>query len=225
MSVAFLIYNLVRTLRVRLGVVRESCICVGNQVVQVIPQGAKTVAIGTPLVSLGTEATCITRYQGDLLGISVGPAMDRLHYFSAAMVSLARGLNDTPKIAAILWVSSHWTTLPCLCVVALFMALGGVLSARKVAQTLSQKITPMNPGQGLVANGVTSAIVVLASLLGLPVSTTHVCCGTLFGIGWVNGEGHWKMIRAIVMAWLSTLPVAAAIGAMVMGLLRLVGIP
>ena len=65
--------------------------------------------------------------------------------------------------------------------------MGGLLAARRVAETLSRKITPMNHSQGLTANLVTSLVVIGASRFGLPVSTTHVSCGSLFGLGAITG--------------------------------------
>ena len=66
----------------------------------------------------------------------------------------------------------------------------------------------MNHGQGLTASLVTAGLVVAASPLGLPVSTTHVSCGALFGIGAVNGEARWRVIGQVLVAWVTTLPVA-----------------
>ena len=63
--------------------------------------------------------------------------------------------------------------------VALGMAVGGLLNARKVAETMSNKITKLNHGQGFTANLVTSILVIFASKLGMPVSTTHVSVGSL----------------------------------------------
>lgn len=71
----------------------------------------------------------------------------------------------------------------------------------------------MNPGQGLTANLITSALVLAASPLGLPLSTTHVSVGALFGIGAVTKQAKWKTVAGIFAAWLVTLPVAALLGA------------
>jgi PiT family inorganic phosphate transporter len=97
--------------------------------------------------------------------------------------------------------------------VAVVMALGGILNARRVAETMSRKITQMNPGQGFTANLVTSLLVTTASCFGLPVSTTQVSVGSLFGIGVVNGTANRRMIAAILLAWMTTLPLAALLGA------------
>ena len=102
----------------------------------------------------------------------------------------------------------------------LVMAAGGILNARRVAETMSRKITTMNPGQGFTANLVTSLLVAGASRLGLSVSTTHVAVGSLFGIGLVNRTTNAKMIRTILLAWVTTLPIGAALAAGLYLLLR-----
>jgi PiT family inorganic phosphate transporter len=71
----------------------------------------------------------------------------------------------------------------------------------------------MNHGQGFTANVVTGLIVIGASRFGLPVSTTHVSCGSLFGIGAVTGQAHKKTIATILLAWFVTLPIAAGLAA------------
>jgi PiT family inorganic phosphate transporter len=71
----------------------------------------------------------------------------------------------------------------------------------------------MEPDQGLWANLVTSFLVIFASKWGMPVSTTHVSCGALFGIGLANGQAHWIVIRTILLAWVLTLPTAALLSA------------
>ncbi|HSL53318.1 MAG TPA: inorganic phosphate transporter [Pyrinomonadaceae bacterium] len=80
---------------------------------------------------------------------------------------------------------------------------------------MSKKITPLNPGQGLTANLVTSSLVILASRFGLPVSTTHVSVGSLFGIGLITGEANRHVVSGILMSWVLTLPIAAMLGAVI----------
>ena len=100
------------------------------------------------------------------------------------------------------------------------MAVGGLLNARKVVETMSRKITPMNPGQGFTANLITGLLVVVASRFGLPVSTTHVSVGSIFGIGTVTRQAHWITIRHILLAWVGTLPIAVTLGALFVDLFR-----
>ena len=124
------------------------------------------------------------------------------------MVSFARGLNDTPKIVALLLVMSAFSLKGGIFIVAVAMAIGGLLNAKRVALTMSKRITKMNHGQGFSANLVTSFLVIFASKWGLPVSTTHVSCGSLFGIGLVNRKANFSLIRKIILAWFLTLPLA-----------------
>jgi PiT family inorganic phosphate transporter len=147
-----------------------------------------------------------------MLGLEAAPVLDGLHYLSAGAVGFARGLNDTPKIVALLLTANILATDLELASVAALMALGGMLSARRVAGTMSRRITRMNAGQGFAANLVTSVLVVLASLAGLPVSTTHVSVGALFGIGVVNGTARKGTALAIVLEWITTLPLGALLG-------------
>ncbi|MCH8264051.1 MAG: inorganic phosphate transporter, partial [Proteobacteria bacterium] len=99
------------------------------------------------------------------------------------------------------------------------MAAGGLLSAYRVATTMSKKISAINHGQGFSANLVTSFLVIIASKFGVPVSTTHVSVGAIFGIGMLSGNQDRKVVRSILLSWLITLPVAAMISALVYGLI------
>ena len=74
---------------------------------------------------------------------------------------------------------------------------------------MSKKISKMNDGQALTANLVTSMLVIGASRLGMPVSTTHVSVGAITGIGLVNGSADRSVLSANLLSWLLTLPVAA----------------
>lgn len=144
--------------------------------------------------------------------------MNTLHYLSAAIVSFARGLNDTPKIVGLLLVVQALNVELGILAIATAMAAGGLLNARKVAITMSKRISRMNEGQALAANAVTGLLVILASRFGLPVSTTHVSVGAISGIGLANGSAHKGVIGAIFAAWLLTLPVAAILGALLYAL-------
>jgi PiT family inorganic phosphate transporter len=215
-AVTTLGYPLLHHARMRLGVTEHTCLCVGKRTVEVVPAGSYAAVVQRAeqlSVTLGDTVVCRSRYRGHFLGIEASAALDRLHYLSAGAVSFARGLNDTPKIAALLLVAPLFGGVGSVLVVALPMALGGMLSARRVAEVMSRKITPMNHGQGFIANLVTSLIVIGASRFGMPVSTTHVSCGALFGIGTVTRQARLRMIATILSAWVTTLPVAAVLGA------------
>lgn len=137
----------------------------------------------------------------------------RIHFLSSGTVCFARALNDTPKIAAILLVSAELSSELAISLVAFSMALGGIIHSKKIAETLSHRVTSMNEAQGLLANMTTGVLVIGASRLGLPVSTTHVACGSLFGIGTYTQQADYKVIRSIILSWVMTLPVSALLGA------------
>lgn len=213
-----LLYPIFESLRRWLGIARETCVCIGEEVrvIATDPQPGRTAAAVTsplPTITVGTKEECFERYAGSLIGIDAQVALDRFHYLSAGAVSFARGLNDTPKILALL-VAGH-ALVPSIgpALVGLVIAAGGLLSARRVAETMSHRITEMNHGQGFSANLVTAFLVIVASRWGLPVSTTHVSCGSLFGIGLVSGRARWRTISGILLAWLTTLPAAALLAA------------
>ncbi len=138
--------------------------------------------------------------------------IDVLHVMSGAAVCFARGLNDTPKIVALLIASWAIGIQYPMLAVAVAMVLGGIINGKKVAMTMSKKITPMSHNHGLGANLVTGFLVIFATRMGVPVSTTHVSTGSIFGIGTLNGNANRNMIVSILWAWVFTLPLAAVLG-------------
>ncbi len=150
---------------------------------------------------------------------SRGPVLDVLHFASSGAASFARGLNDTPKMVALLAAVPDLPLNWSFGIVAVMIALGGLLDADHVAETLAKKVTAMNAGQGFAASLATATLVTTASLHSLPVSTTHVSVGALLGIGVTTRQARWKTIGEILLAWVSTVPCAAALGAVAYGLI------
>lgn len=219
LTLAALFYPVFRLIRIRLNITKENCLCVGEKIrVVPIPQPASVLAFSalrSVEPSIDTEVECFQRYNGRFFGLSVQKLLDGAHYASAGAVSFARGLNDTPKIFALLFSLKLLGVKGGLLAVAVGIALGGLLNARRVAQTVGRKITGMNHGQGLTANLVTAFLVIFASRLGVPVSTTHVSVGSLFGIGMVSGKADYKVISEVILSWVLTLPVAAVLSGLI----------
>lgn len=214
------LYVVLRWSRLKLGISKEWCLCIGEERTRVpIPQPGSVFAVEAdpPTLSacVGETSHCEQRYAGRFLGVHCQQLMDAGHVLSAGVVSFARGLNDTPKIAALLLILPALGTRSGLVAVAVAMAVGGLLNSRKIAETMSHKITGMNHGQGFSANLATGILVTSASLFGLPVSTTHVSVGALFGIGLTNRRADLKVVRNILLSWIVTLPCAATLGAIV----------
>lgn len=198
----------------------DECLCLGQAEARAIPVGdpswAQAVAVVPSALSIGSgsRAECEQRYTAATLRFRPMALVDGAHILSAGAVCFARAVNDTPKIAAILLASSGPAgPSACFVLVALAMILGGVLQSRKVAETMSRRITPISPPQGLAANLVTASLVLGASHFGAPVSTTHVSVGSLFGLGLASRSGRWKTILRILATWITTLPLALAFSA------------
>jgi inorganic phosphate transporter, PiT family len=206
------------------GLSNDSCLCIvsapGNGAA-VTPSGVVLVESTPGLrVIMDQQIACEQPLSGTILGLNGPRVLAAAHYLSAGAVSFARGLNDTPKIVALGLVAAGLEMAWSIILIGLVMAMGSIIDAHKVADTVSKRITAMDPEQGLTANLITSSLVVFASKWGMPVSTTHVSCGALFGIGIANGQAHWKMIRTILTAWVVTLPMAALVSGVIYTLLR-----
>lgn len=206
-----LIYSLFKFARVSLGVEHQMCLCVGKKAEPVCVQPDGAVVLKSTGVSIAVDQieNCRQFYSGKILGFDAQRIVDKLHFFSAGAVSFARGLNDTPKIVALLLVMDVFSLKFGVIIAAMTMAIGGLLNAKKVARTMSKRITRMNHGQGFSANLVTAILIIFVSKWGMPVSTTHVSCGSLFGIGLVNKKANLSVIKQIILAWVLTLPIAA----------------
>jgi PiT family inorganic phosphate transporter len=189
-------------------------------VIEVAERVAPQSRISSLRLTVAHKAECEGRYAGRVFGIPGQRVVDVGHFVSAGVVSFARGLNDTPKIAAVLLASPILGPQASLVAVAAAMAIGGFVGARRVAETMSHKVTTMSTGQGLSASLATGSLVLAASVAGLPVSTTHVSVGSLVGIGAMNGQADFSVIRNIVLSWVATLPIAAVLSALVYLLAR-----
>lgn len=203
------VYLIFKGMRVASGVESEDCVCVGEELIPVVNSQNMATATSSITFAVDSIADCKRRYQGAVMGIEARSAVDTLHFLSAGAVSFSRGLNDTPKIAALLLVSGAAHIHLNLLLVAAAMAAGGLLNSRRVADTVSHKLTDMSPGQGLSSNLATALLVTTASVHGLPVSTTHVSVGALLGMGTVTGQAKWKTVRPILASWVITLPCGA----------------
>ena len=207
-----------------LGIDSKSCICIDRQWVPswLASRSGKGAAGATTAVPAGFSVTvgeakdCRAASPAAGVSIDVASALSIGHIASASAVGFARGLNDTPKILGLVAISPLLPLPAAALAVALAMSAGGLLAARRVAHTMAERITPMSPSEGLTANLATSLLVIAASRLSLPVSTTHVSTGSIFGIGAAGGGLRWATASGIVAAWVTTLPLAAGLAALMM---------
>lgn len=225
---ALTLYRVFSGFREYFGLKKETCLCVGKArkivpLYQLAPAGQdfylKQHHGGQLQFKVAEEVICQDLYAGKFAGMRLQRILDYAHIASASIVSFARGLNDTPKIAALAVAVSALNIDFGMLAIGIAIAVGGIVNARRVAETISHRITSLTHGQGFSANLVTGLLVILASRFGIPVSTTHVSIGAIFGIGMVSDQRDLSVIRDIVLSWLGTLPVAVLLSALSYGLL------
>lgn len=148
-----------------------------------------------------------------------------LHLLSSAAYSLSHGLNDAQKTMGIITVLlystgylsgafevPHWVAISCY----LAIALGTLSGGWKIIETMGSRITKLSQHQGFSASTGGSIMVFTASLLGIPVSTTHTITGCVIGAGTARRASavRWGVARSVMVAWIITIPASAAVGAM-----------
>ena len=155
-----------------------------------------------------------------------------LHLLSSAAYSLSHGLNDAQKTMGIITVLlystgylsgefevPHWVAISCYVAIALGTATGGW----RIIETMGSRITKLSQHQGFSASTAGSIVIFGASLLGIPVSTTHTITGSIIGAGVARRASavRWGVAREVVTAWVITIPASAAVGALFYGLTTL----
>jgi PiT family inorganic phosphate transporter len=162
-----------------------------------------------------------------------------MQILSSSWVSFSHGSNDATKVMGIIIIFlaaqqslgvdayvdkfgfPYWVILAC----AAAMAVGTFLSVKsfRLIRTLGEKITKLHPINGFSAECGGAIVIQLASVFGLPVSTTHVVTSAVTGTGLANQLGgvSWKVFRGIMLAWVVTLPFCAAVAAIIYYILNL----
>ncbi|MET8146219.1 inorganic phosphate transporter [Sphaerisporangium sp. NPDC005288] len=144
---------------------------------------------------------------------------------SASLVSLAHGTNDAQKTMGIITLAliaggvvSKEAGPPLWVIVcsASAIALGTYLGGWRVIRTLGKGLTEIETPQGFAAETSSAAVIFASSHFGFPLSTTHVCTGSVIGSGLGKrlSEVRWGVAARMLLAWLVTLPAAAAVGAL-----------
>jgi PiT family inorganic phosphate transporter len=164
--------------------------------------------VGLPSLVIAEHGACDRG--GPALRWSLSRFLDRLHVASAMSICFARGVNDTPKLAALLLAAQMVGRPASVALIGIVMAAGGLVYAARVAQTMSHRLNRMDATQGLAANLITATLVLFASKLGMPVSTTHVSVGSIAGVGAGARTLDWPALRGVLLSWAATLPLAAA---------------
>lgn len=170
----------------------------------------------------GDSTTAVAVEQVATTKLVPSPAANAVHWASGGLIGFARGWNDTPKIAALCLLAFPHHIGGGFAIVTVAMALGGLISGRKVLDTMARKLTPLPLPESVTASLTTAALVCLASWQGLPVSTTHVSTGAIIGAGLKNDPQSvkWKKVVEIGLSWIITLPAAGVLAAAARFLIR-----
>lgn len=161
---------------------------------------------------------CDSPQAGLTHGITV--SVDHMHWLTSGLLSFSRGLNDTPKLIAIvmpfLMLEDHIAPAWLFFWGAMAMGAGSWIAGKNITEVLGFNVTKMNHEQGFSANLVSSFLVIVASRFGLPVSTTHVSSSAIMGVGMASKKGlNMKTVKAMLFAWLVTAPVAGLFAALI----------
>ena len=152
----------------------------------------------------------------------------RLQLLSAAAFSLNHGGNDAQKTMGVILVllysqgylgdhfpDAHeipkWVVFGCY----LAMGIGTMSGGWRIVKTMGMRLTKLRPFGGFCAESGGTMGILLATILGIPVSTTHTITGGIVGVGSLSNRGkvRWGVAGRIVWAWIFTIPASAAIGA------------
>ena len=203
----------------------QYCICVETRPTSLVPASASVTmlsgdpssvaVVDAPTVVVDDTASCERTTVSTRVGLT-----DAAHWGTSAALSFARGLNDNPKIVALGLGAAAAVGLDSLWIFvagAAAMGLGSYWYGRRVTNTLAERVTKIDPLEGLSASTVAASLVLLASFVALPVSTTHVSTGAIVGAGLRSGAQaiRWRTVSNLIAAWIITVPAAGLLAAAV----------
>ncbi len=193
--------------------------------------GAISIAATAGLLGFGASFVLLRRIPVTATGINPEKALYLsaenifvyLQILTACLVAFAHGANDVANaigpVAAVISALSTHSVQSHAAIPSWLLALGGagiVLGLAtwgwRVIETVGERITELTPTRGFCAEFGTAATVLLASKLGLPISTTHALVGAIFGVGMARGLQalNLQMVKEIVLSWVVTIPLCAA---------------
>lgn len=162
---------------------------------------------------------------------NVTKVFSKLQIVSAALMALNHGSNDAQKSMGIITMAllsgglipvfnvPLWVKLAC----ALSMALGTSIGGWKIIKTMGQNMAKLAPVNGFAAETGAAAVIFTATMLKVPVSTTHIISTSIMGVGASKrlSSVRWVVAKNIVWAWVLTIPVCAIISALVFAIIRM----
>jgi PiT family inorganic phosphate transporter len=221
------------------GVVGSAFVAEGPEAVQGAGIVEKVIvpALVAPVLALGVTALAISlayrivgrRHPGPVTrGFRLGQIV------TGGLFSLSHGTNDAQKTMGILFLAlvangnlSPSADVPTWVVLsaATAIALGTYVGGWRIIRTMGSRIIKMDPAQGFAAQGTGAAVILSASHVGFPLSTTHVMSGAIMGAGAAKrlSAVRWGVAGNIVVAWVLTLPGAALVGGLTYAVVALFG--
>jgi PiT family inorganic phosphate transporter len=152
----------------------------------------------------------------------------RLQLFSAGIYSFSHGTNDAQKTMGIITpllfsigyfgasVDPNNLPVPIWVILSAHaaIALGTLAGGWRIVKTMGHRITKLRPVHGFAAETAGAATILGASIAGIPVSTTHVICSSIMGVGATKrlSAVRWGIARNIVWVWILTIPISALLG-------------
>lgn len=156
--------------------------------------------------------------------------MGKSQLVSASFMAFTHGMNDAQNAMGIItiallssgFISSFEVPFWVMASSALFMGLGTYYGGRKVIHTMGNKIVKIKPMHGFAAETTSGGVILVCSLMGIPISTTHVISTAIMGVGSVKrfSAVRWGIVKHIVITWILTIPIAGAIGALLYYLIQ-----
>ncbi len=157
----------------------------------------------------------------------------RLQLVSSGLFSIGHGLNDSQKVMGIIAAALYaaytknnidmgihsigqmpdWVAFSCFTMISLGTMMGGW----RIIKTMGSRITKVTPLEGVAAETAGALTLYLTELLKIPVSTTHTITGSIIGVGAVKrlSAVRWGVTRSLMVAWILTIPVSAALAAII----------
>ena len=147
-----------------------------------------------------------------------------LQVFTASGFAFSHGSNDIANaigpFAAVLGILISGTiektsAVPAIALLTFGVAMIGGLwfIGKEVINTVGHGLTKIHPASGFAAELAAACVVMIASISGIPVSSTHILIGAVLGIGFANSDANWSAMKPIGMAWAVTLPAAGGASA------------
>ena len=154
----------------------------------------------------------------------VDKSFRRLQLLSASLYSLGHGGNDAQKTIGIIWMlllaagmMKTGESVPVWVIVSCYLSigLGTMFGGWRIVKTMGQRITKLRPVGGFCAETGGAVTLFMATMLGIPVSTTHTITGAIVGVGSTHGTRNvrWGVAGSIVWAWVLTIPASALMAA------------